>query len=281
VEKEVLVTKNTGEQQPFDESKLISSLKRSGASQDVIKEILDRVHPILYSGIPTKKIYRLAFSHLRKRSTQIASQYKLRDAIMEMGPSGYPFEILVGRLFEKMGFDVEVDVIMEGVCVNHEVDVVARKDNEVYIIECKFHNRNGMKSDVKVPLYIKSRFDDIVDKLNHNHGIKSQYKGWVVTNTQFTEEAIAYAKCSGLVLMAWGYPDQNNLREKIGSSGLYPITVLHKLSKKEKSSLMEKGIIFCEDLVNQRELVESILFYSRNINSIIKEATALCSTNLE
>jgi hypothetical protein len=276
LKKEILVKKNTGDLQDFDESKLLYSLKRAGAGEEIANSILGQVNDILYPGIPTKKIYKLAFRKLRTHSVNIASQYKLKEALMEMGPSGYPFELLVGRLFEKMGFEVQVGIIVEGVCINHEVDVLAKKGNEIHIIECKFHNRPGLKSDVKVPLYIHSRYNDIVRKLNGDNKKSTKYKGWVVTNTRFTDEAVSYAKCSELFLMGWDYPEKNNLKERIGASGLYPITVLNKISKKEKAILMENGIIFCTDIIKNANLVQSLLFNSKNFKGLLNDAQILC-----
>ena len=45
---------------------------------------------------------------------------------MELGPSGFPFEKLVGKILEQEGFETRVGVIVQGNCVQHEVDVIAR-----------------------------------------------------------------------------------------------------------------------------------------------------------
>ena len=79
------------------------------------------------NGISTRKIYLLAFNLLKKESYKIAGRYRLKNAIMELGPTGFPFEIFVGRIFEAMGYEGETGVIVQGRCVQHEVDVIARK----------------------------------------------------------------------------------------------------------------------------------------------------------
>lgn len=272
-EKEILVTKNTGELQPFDSAKLVNSLRRSGAGEELVEHVLKEVTNQLYPGIPTRKIYRTAFSILRKKSLLISSQYKLKEAIAELGPTGYPFELLVARLFEKAGHDVSTGVLMKGVCLTHEIDVVAKKEKEIAIIECKFHNRSEVKSDVKVPLYINSRYQDIIN-YNSNLKNKDHFQGWLVTNTRFTEDAIQYAKCVGINLMGWDFPNVNNLKERIGASGLYPITTLTKLTKKEKALLIDKGIIFCEDIITRFDQVENMLHH-KPLKSLVSEAENL------
>jgi len=100
------------------------------------------------------------------------------------------------------------------------------------MVECKFHNRQGYKCDVKIPLYIKSRFEDVKKEWEKRKDHESKFhEGWVVTNTRFTEDAIQYGKCSGLKLIGWDYPQQGSIRDRINLSGLHPVTCLTSLTK--------------------------------------------------
>ena len=54
------VTKFSGEIVDYDQSKLVRSLKKSGANDAVVSEILNILEPQLYDGISSKKIYKLA-----------------------------------------------------------------------------------------------------------------------------------------------------------------------------------------------------------------------------
>ena len=51
--------------------------------------------------------------------------------------------------------------IVKGHCVNHEIDVIAEKEDYRFMIECKFRNLPGTNCDVKIPLYIQARFKDV------------------------------------------------------------------------------------------------------------------------
>jgi hypothetical protein len=97
-EQGILITKMSGDQVYFDEEKLKKSLRRSKADEDIIAQVIEKVKKELYDSMPTKEIYRLAFSHLRKYSATSASRYKLKSAILELGPSGFPFEKYVAEL---------------------------------------------------------------------------------------------------------------------------------------------------------------------------------------
>ena len=159
--KNILVTKASGETAPFIVDKLRKSLIRSGANDKQIDEILNEVSSELYQGISTKKIYRLAFNKLKDRSKHLAARYHLKQGIMELGPSGYPFERFVGEILKQQGYSVKIGEIVKGKCVTHEVDVIALADHHHFMIECKYHNQQGIVCDVKITLYIQSRFNDV------------------------------------------------------------------------------------------------------------------------
>jgi len=273
----LLITKASGEQAPFSSEKLRSSLKRSGASEEVINNIISQVGEKLYEGISTKKIYQMAFSILKKQSKNTAAKYKLKRAIMELGPSGFPFEIYMSEIFKQQGHRVRVGEIVKGHCVNHEIDVIAEKGNQYFMIECKFHNQPGYSCDVKIPLYIQARFEDAEKEWRKVSGNGSKFhQGWVVTNTKFTRDAIQYGLCAGLHLLGWDFPKKGSLRELIDKSGLYPITCLTKLTLHEKKTLLEKKIILCKDLLTNPDLLRIANIRNGRKDSILKEAEELC-----
>lgn len=159
--KKITVTKYSGDKDLFDESKLKHSLIRSGAKDDIIKRIIDEIKALLYDGISTKEIYKMVFTLLRKSSRPTAARYKLKKAIYELGPSGFPFEKFIEEILKYEGFQTQINSIVKGHCVNHEVDVIAEKNEQHFMVECKFHNTQGIICNVKIPLYIHSRFQDL------------------------------------------------------------------------------------------------------------------------
>ena len=275
----VHVIKASGEKEPFDESKLRRSLARAGAREELIDTITDSVGELLYEGITTQKIYREAFRALKKESKRSAGRYKLKEAIRELGPTGYPFEKFVAELLTRMGYQTQVGVIMKGDCVTHEVDVLATRDQEYYMIECKFHNRKENTCNVKVPLYIQSRFLDLkknwMSLPGHEH---KSHKGWIVTNTRFTSDAETYGECVGLKLLSWDYPKNNGLKDLITRVGLHPVTSLSTLTKQEKEMLLSMDVIFCSQLIDKSELLEKIGMPFRKISRVLKEVSAICTS---
>jgi transcriptional regulator NrdR family protein len=89
------IIKSSGERVKFSLDKLRGSLKRTGADKQTVSQIIDKVRDELYQGISTKEIYNRAFALLKNRKSVFASKYKLKKAIYELGPTGFPFEKFV------------------------------------------------------------------------------------------------------------------------------------------------------------------------------------------
>jgi len=280
MKKHIKVRKFSGELVDFDESKLVKSLKASKANHHLANEILKEINQSLYDGITTKKIYQKAFQLLKNRQRPSAARYKLKRAIMELGPSGFPFEKYIGHILNFDGYDTEVGIIMQGNCVTHEVDVLAKKDDRCYIVECKYHNSQGKRNDVKIPLYIHSRFNDIHNRLKASDPYSSiKYSSWIFTNTRFTTDAIDYAKCSSIQLISWDYPENKSLKYRINKSGLFPITSLISLSKREKSLLLEEGIVLCREIDQNPGLLNKLGISNAKIKKVLDDIKELCENH--
>lgn len=266
-----LIQKSSGELSQFDEQKLIQSLINSGANLELAKTVLLEVKKNLTSGYSTRKIYKLAFKLLKKYSRVSASKYKLREGIMELGPAGFAFEKFIAELMTAQGYAVEVGQHIRGRCVSHEIDVIAKKGEVTIFIECKYHNLLHIKCDVKIPLYIRSRYNDILEKENFEN-----FEGWLVTNTKFTEDAFTYGKCAGLTLISWDEPKGKGLKTIIDDHKLFPITCLTLITKEEKEMLLAKGVVLTKHLLKSRHILESVVKSNPRVNNILKEATELC-----
>ncbi len=276
----ISVTKYSGEKEVYDEDKLRRSLSRAGGEKKIIDKIANDVRDELYDGISTKKIYEEAYRQLKKFSSRSGGRYKLKNSLMELGPSGYPFEKFVAELLNQIGYQAQTGITAQGRCASHEIDIVAEKENAVYLIECKFHNSKGKKSDVKVPLYIQSRFQDVEQKWRTLPEYKNkEHHGWVVTNTRFTSEALKYGTCSGLKMMSWDYPEGDSLRDLIDQAGLHPVTSIPSLSKKDKRRLLEMDIVLCKHVQENIYIMQNSGIPSDKIKRILKEASAICNSN--
>ncbi len=247
------VKKFSGEIVVFDEQKLIASLVNSGSDLKTAKEVLHAIESQFYDGIPSKHIYKLAFKKLKSISKPDAARYGLRNGIMALGPAGFYFEKFVARLLELQEYQTVTNVFLDGQCTSHEMDILIKKNNQVAMVECKFHGSQEVKSDVKIPMYILSRFNDL-KKTNIDH-FSSNYlisKCWLVTNNKFTSEAIKFGECAGLSLLSWDHPEGNSLKDIVQKYNVYPITCLTTLTLAEKESLLLEGILTVYNLLHNK-----------------------------
>ncbi len=275
--KDIKITKASGRIEDLNTDKLRESLMRSGADRDAAEEVISRILFEIEPYMTTRRIYRLAKRYLKQFNRASELRYSLKKALLKLGPSGYPFERYYGDILKHHGYTTETGIIIEGRCVKHEVDVFAKKDNEISTVECKYHNRPGLATDIKVAMYVYARFRDL------GHAFKLQdpdkvFKGWLVTNTRFTLDAIQYAKCMGFFLRSWGYPEHDSLEKMIEDRKLYPVTVLSGMKSGLARKLIQKDIILLKDLVSiDVKDVRKMLSLPENKASLLKErARELC-----
>ena len=253
----IIITKSSGDKVKFSLNKLRSSLKRTGADRETIDQIIDKVRDELYQGISTKEIYNRAFALLKKKKSHFASKYKLKKAIYELGPTGFPFERFVGAVLKYSGYNMKIGEVLQG----------------------KFHGEQGINCNVKVPLYINSRYQDVKAHWNANpKNGTTLTKAWVVTNTRFTEDAIQYSKCCGLFLLSWDYPENNGLKDRIDRLGLYPITVSTLLSNREKQFLLSRNVVLCRELIHDKFYLDHLGISDARKEKILTEISELCTT---
>lgn len=272
------IIKASGEKELFDPKKFTNSLARAGASSEIINKILDEIKTKEKVFKTAKEIYRFAFDFLGQYNKGIAGRYNLKRALYELGPTGFPFEKFVAQIFVAQNFAVKIDQIFKGRCISHEIDVVVKKDDYQFLVECKFHIRQGLKADVKVPLYIKARFDDIKEHWVANPKQNGHFhQAWIFTNTKFTWDAIMYAKCVGIRLVGWSYPDEDNLAQLIDKFGLHPITALTSINRYQKKILLQNEIVLCKQLCQEGAKLKTLGFQDNKISQMMAEAEAVCT----
>lgn len=274
----IWVIKTSGERQKFSFAKLRRSLTRSGADRQTVEKVVEHITPEVHEGMHTSSIYKHAFAVLKKLKYPSAVRYSLRKAVMELGPSGFPFEKYVAEVLRRKGYTARTGVVLQGACVTHEVDIYLEKEGKHIFAECKFRNQQGVKVDVKTALYIYARFLDLqrAHTLTEDGKVKEIHEGWLITNTKLTSDAIQYANCVGLKLLAWDYPEQGNLQDLILETGVHPLTFLSSLSPKNKADLLEQGVVMCRELKTNDKHLKGLGFDDDKIRSVIGEVEKVC-----
>ncbi|MBI2410050.1 restriction endonuclease [Candidatus Kaiserbacteria bacterium] len=273
-----VIVKADGTSQIFDPARLVSSLERAGAGPHTAERIARRITDTVVPGASSKEVYTRAFTLLRKEARPIAARYALRRALLELGPTGHPFEDFVSELYRAEGWQVGTRKLIQGHCALHEVDLYASHpgDRQHLAAELKYHNDPGYKTDLKTALYVHSRFEDIFACAPDKRACPLD-RGVLITNTKFTSEAISYAQCAGVELLGWGYPEHDNLFVRMTRAKTYPLTALTELSHAEKQLLIAQGLITVDALVKKRRSMDMLHLSSERVGSVYAEAEGLLS----
>src|SRR4030043_1431512 len=250
------VIKASGQPEEFKIQKLVGSLVRSGASEDVAWDIARKVESQIKPPMHTKHILKIAKKMLRRYSKAADMRYSIKKAIYMLGPTGYPFEKYFAGILKANGYSAETNRFLKGYCITHEVDIFAVRDDVGGVIECKYHSNGGIPTDVKIALYVYSRFMDLEKAYELNHeNMASINEGWRVTNTRRTSDAIKYAGCVGLKIVSWKYPDENSLERMIENKKLYPVTILSSIKKSSLDILFKNDIVLVRDIADMDEQI--------------------------
>ncbi|MFH1174197.1 MAG: restriction endonuclease [archaeon] len=263
----VNVKKLNGDLEPYNEEKLRKSLYSSGADEETATAVLEKVKAFLYEGIETKVLYKFVLKEFKSRQPMTSARYALKNAILQLGPDGFPFEVLIGEIFKKKGYTILVDQHVQGKLIDHEIDVVAEKQKEKLMVECKYHIKPWTGTSIHTALYVYARFLDVQERFT---------APFLITNTKFSPQIITYATGVGLKLMGWKYPPDDSLERNIESFKLYPITMLHSIDGKSDRQLLSHKIVLVQQLavMARDELSQLLAISPKKATRILDEAKA-------
>jgi hypothetical protein len=271
--KQIFVRKASGELVPFELEKVRQSLQRAYVDKKVIDTILQELEPTIKNGMSTRELYEDIYNRLKVHNVSLASKYNLKQAIMELGPTGYPFEQFLAKVLHKLGYQTWTNQMVKGHCVTHELDIVAERDRVHYMVETKYHNIPGSKTSIQAVLYSYARFLDVKDHWVHDvEDTHKLHRCWLVTNTKLTSDTIEYANCMGIELSGWDYPEGSSLRKLITASGAHPITSLATLKQQQKRQLLDQHVVLCSELLDMSK--EEIT--NQGLGAAREEAEAIC-----
>ena len=270
------VTKFDGRKQFFDKQKIVKTCLRMGANYQQANDVADRIEKGAYDGIRTKEIIKKVFIYLQKYKPEIKHQIDLRESIALMRPKP-DFEQFVSLLLAAYGYKIKTNQIIDGKCVDHEIDVVAEKGNEVILVEVKHHFQPHTFTGLPVFLEVQAKFEDFVEGYKVGRNKINFNKVLVVGNTKISDHAKRYSTCKGIQNIGWRYPEKKGLEKMIEEKGLYPITFLKGLDVRIQAKLGDNGIILLKQLVemNINELVKKTGIKKEKIFNLVKRAREL------
>jgi len=245
-----LVTKADGSKQLFDEQKIMQTCMRMGANHEEAIKVARQIERRIYEGITTRKILQMIYSLMRKQKPAVKHLFDLKYGISLM-VSKPEFEAFVRILLVYSGFKVEPNTILRGLCGEHEADAIATKDGLTHFVEVKHHSNYHALTGLDESRIARAILEDVTEGYSQGLTRIKIDRAMIVTNTRYSEHAINYGRCRGILQVGWASPEVFGLREMVEKHRLYPLSCLRGINEKVRLRLVEAGIVVIKQLLEQ------------------------------
>lgn len=245
------IIKANGEKTEFRPEKIRETLKRIGAKPETIEHVLLNVTKNIAAGMTTREVFGIVRRELKKEDRCLAHRYNLRKGLLKLGPAGFTFEKYVASILQAYEYKTELPADdLAGLCVRHEVDIIARSPSRTIMIEAKFRNRFDDTVTLKDTLATWARLIDLREGSKEGKKTPHFDEAWIVTNGRFSDRAQQFGVCKGMHLIGWS-SEESSLARMVDHAALYPITVIDELRQWELDNLVKKGYVLCREIATK------------------------------
>ncbi len=250
-----------------------------GANREVAFQVAQEVEKRLYENITTQKILQIIFALMRKHKPAVKHLFDLKEGIslMEAKPE---FEVFVRVLLAYSGFQVKPNTILRGLCGEHEVDALATKDGLTHLVEAKHHNNYHALTGLDESRIARAIIEDVTEGYTNGATEIKIDRAMIVSNTKYSDHAINYGRCRGILQVGWSSPEGFGLRDIIEKNKLYPLSCLRGVSKEARLRLVDAGIVLIKQLLEQdsRYLERRMGLPHETVLSLIEKARHITET---
>ena len=218
-----------------------------GANHQLAFQVAQKVENRVYEGMPTWKVLQLIFKFMRKNKPGVGYLFDLRKGLSVMS-SKPEFEVYVQTLLSHQGFEIVPNRILKGRCVEHEVDAIATKNGVTYFVEAKHHLSYHSLTGLDDSRIARAVLEDISEGYQLGMTNSKIDKAMIITNTRYSEHAIKYGQCRGIVQIGWNYPANEGLENIIERGKLHPLSCLKGLRNEDRLKLLNSGLILIRQL---------------------------------
>ncbi len=246
----VYVTKADGSKQLFDREKIVQTCQRMGANPKVAIQVAQEIENNLYEGITTREILQTIFKLMGQYKPAVRHLFDLKQGISLMEPKP-EFEVFVRVVLAHSGFQVKPNIILKGLCGEHEVDAIAVKDGLTYFVEAKHHSNYHALTGLDESRIARAIIEDVTEGYTNGVTEVKINRAIIVTNTKYSEHAINYGRCRDILQVGWASPEGFGLRDIVEKYKLYPLSCLRGISTETRGRLVEAGIVLIKQLLEQ------------------------------
>jgi len=270
------IRKADGTSQLFNREKVVATCLRMGATKETAEAVAKSVESRIYNGVESREILRMIFQTLGRYKPAVRHHIDLRRALGLLR-SKPDFEVFVQVLLSEHGYEVTPNRILRGRCVEHEVDAIARKDGQTYIVEVKQHSDYHTPTGLDVARIARAVLEDLVEGYEAGLNQLKVDRAMIVCNTRFSEHAKQYARCRNILHIGWSSPPERDLQTMIKERNVYPVTYLRGLKILTRDRLASVGIVTLRQLVHKRpgELSREIGIKKADAQTLIEMADSI------
>jgi hypothetical protein len=192
----------------------------------------------------------MAFALMSKPKPAVKHVFDLRYAISLMEPKP-EFEMFVRVVLAHIGFQVTPNTILRGLCGEHEVDGIATKDGLTHLVEAKHHTNYHALTGLDESRIARAIMEDVTDAYKSGVTATKVDRALIVTNTKYSEHALVYGGCRGILQVGWDLPEGFGLRDAVEKYKLYPLSCLRGIDRETRLRLVDAGIVLIKQLLEQ------------------------------
>ncbi|MEM4497271.1 MAG: restriction endonuclease [Nitrososphaerota archaeon] len=244
----IRVRKADGRLEPYDGSKIMRTALYLGLDREDAERIEREVLEKAYDGIPTSEILAMIRDLAEEIRPELSQARDIREAISAMRPKP-DFEDYARIVLREAGYLVEPGRLLEGRCVSHEIDGIAFKGDEVFVVEVKHHFNQHAYTSLGTVLELWAALEDLREGYRLGFHPYAFTSAILVCNTKISQHAEQYARCKGIMYMGWRYPRAFALSDIVSSKKIYPITMIKSLSAEAVAKLGDRGIVTLNQLL--------------------------------
>ncbi len=244
----IRVRKFDGSLEAYNRQKVTVFCRRMGASPQEAEAIADRVEARLVDEIPTKRILQLARRYLRQHRPDTKLHHDLRSAICLLRPKP-DWELFVRLLMSDVGYTVEGNRVLQGKCVENEIDGILRTPSQTIMLEVKHHVDPHTKTSLDIPRQVWATYTDLREGFHLAYHDVNFTDALIVCNTKFSDEGKQFADCQGIGHLSWKNPLERGLEVLIEEENCYPLTMLPAVDRNTEAALGDHGIVLLKQLV--------------------------------
>jgi hypothetical protein len=192
----------------------------------------------------------MIFLFMRKKQPSVNHLYDLRKGLSLMTPKP-EFEIFVQILLAHNGFEMSPNKTLDGNCVDHEVDAIAKKDGVTYFVEAKHHFNYHALTGLDESRIARAILEDVIESYELGKSKQKIDRAMIVTNTKYSEHAMRYGKCRNILQIGWNTPENLSLQDMIEERNLHPLSCLRDLKRDIRDKLVQSGIVLLKQVTEE------------------------------